>query len=237
MTMKRFILSALLFSIFALSCQMEKTASDSTTPQNKRQGWNGATLYGDVESVVVRFREDDDDSYTTSMYMFNQRGDVYEVSTYNASGRLVPETIYRYDENGKMVEKQLYYQGALEKRVFFRYDAEGNNIEVRELDARGKLLRKLNYLYDAEGRIAKMIADVRIYNERCEYPFVYDSRGNLIEWTEYNTPFDDESYSGFISHNYAYDLNGNVIKDGFCSDDAEVLLSMLPMSTMIKVEK
>lgn len=216
--MKRIVLSALFLSMFALSCQTEKATADAAPLQNKRQGWNGATLYGDVESVVVKSREDGNDSYTTRKYMFNQRGDVYEVSTYNASGRLIPETIYRYDENGKMVEKQLHYEGALCKRVLFRYDAEGNNTEVNELDAHGKLLRKLNYIY-VEGRIVKMIADIRINNSRCEFPFAYDSRGNLIEGTEYATPLDDEFQSGFISHEYAYDLNGNVTKDEFEWDD------------------
>lgn len=217
--MKRIILSALLLSMFALSCQTEKAATDSAPSQNKRQGWDGTALYGDVESVVVKSREDGNDSYTTRKYMFNQRGDVYEVSTYNASGRLIPETIYRYDENGKMVEKQLHYNGALAKRVFFRYDAEGNNTEVNELDARGKLLRKLNYIY-VEGRIVKMIADVRINNERYDYPFVYDSRGNLIEGTEYDTPRDDEFSGCFETHKYLYDANGKVIKDCYNRLDA-----------------
>lgn len=186
--------------------------------KHERQGWDGPPLYGDVESVVVASNEWYSDELISRMFKFNERGDVYEV-VYCQDGQYIPNILYKYDNNGKMIEQQLYIEGTLAKRVFVRYDAEGKKKEINEYNAQGRLLQRINYIYDAEGRLAKMIDDDRIDNRRYEFSFAYDSQGNMIKGTEYETPLDDECQSGFTSHEYTYDLNGNMTTDRYCCDD------------------
>ena len=149
--MKRTLLStALAALLLAISCAGSGAKSEAETESKseaaetksqkreapKRKGWSeGRPLYGNVESVTIthyklsgKFGEvvkDIDTDYSKEVYKFNSNGDVEEYSEYNA------------------------FSGALDYKYLYKYDSQGNKIELASYNGDGSLKGKSLYKYDS----------------------------------------------------------------------------------------
>lgn len=121
--------------------------------------------------------------------------DQYRYYKYNKNGVLIEEIscknkpdefkyLYNHDENGNLIEKKMYIGNKL--RTVEVYNENGNLsekkryydnklIEVKEYNQEEYIAKKIEFQYDAVGKIIKNRTSVY------EYIKNYDSEGNLIE--------------------------------------------------------
>ena len=205
----------LLFSISVATLFSSCNILDSETP--KRQGWDEDTpLYGNVESVTVtayyleeRFGEAVRGGVECcDKYYFNTSGDVVEQANYylgwSHDGKLMFKTIYKYDSNGNQIEVAKYHSdGSLWDKYAYKYDSRGNMIEEAYYNSDGLLRYKEIVKYDSHGNKIEEVG----YNPRYKHTYKYDSRGNMVEKAHYNS---DGALRG--KYTYKYDSHGSMIE-------------------------
>jgi hypothetical protein len=75
------------------------------------------------------------------------------------AGKVMPESVIRYDQSGNIIEEIEYKLGKVVKHFTYKYDAAGNKILETELDASGKKTRISEYKYSKGLRTEKLVFD------------------------------------------------------------------------------
>lgn len=76
-----------------------------------------------------------------------------------AAGKVLAESVVRYDESGNVIEEIEYKLGKITKHTTYKYDPNGNKIQEIELDANGKKIKTSIYKYNNNLRIEKTVYD------------------------------------------------------------------------------
>ena len=75
------------------------------------------------------------------------------------AGKVLMESVIRYDPAGNIVEEIEYKQGKINKHFTYKYDVAGNKIQETELDPSGKKIRISVYTYNKNLRMEKVVYD------------------------------------------------------------------------------
>ncbi len=75
------------------------------------------------------------------------------------AGKVLPESVVRYDEGGNVIEEIEYKQGKITKHTTYKFDSNGNKIQEIELDANGKKMKTSVYTYKNNLRMEKTVYD------------------------------------------------------------------------------
>jgi hypothetical protein len=120
------------------------------------------------------------------IYKYDEKGNMIEDDSYNLHDTLTCRKLYKYDEKGNLTDKEdgtLYHDKDLNYKEHFKYDKNGNYVEIDEFNSDGGLYSK------------------EIMN--------YDKWGNCIEFNSYKP---DGSLDITYKWKYEYDKHGNWIK-------------------------
>jgi len=164
------------------------------------------------------------DTGLKEVYIFNQAGKITEHSTlYRTGGQVFYKTVNTYDSLGRKSGSELFWETRsgstagieLRKRTVFKYDENGNAIEVLEYDTAGKLYYKTIKKYDVKGNILETAGKMEIGEFGLgpsspayfrEY-FKYDEAGRLIERQSFLADVKVPLGHGI----FEYDLEGRMI--------------------------
>ncbi|MDR3247049.1 MAG: hypothetical protein LBT50_11550 [Prevotellaceae bacterium] len=145
-----------------------------------------------------------------------------------SNGRIISTYIYRYDDKGNAVEKEIQKKlGLLDinnEKFECKYDENNRLIEEIHLD--GEKYNKTEYKYNEKGQIIRRVE----YNERggitYESDYVYDELDNISSETA--------AYRGNNTFNYSYvyeyDNQGNWINKRSLSNDKTFSLQIRVIS-------
>ena len=75
------------------------------------------------------------------------------------AGKVLVESVTKYDQAGNVVEEIEYKQGKVDKHMTYQYDADNNKILETELDAAGKKIKVTTYKYTNKLRTEKIEFD------------------------------------------------------------------------------
>lgn len=133
----------------------EKTMKDSDGDSDGREVFT----YIDGKKVTEESYDENNELITKNTFSFNDKGNLIEVSNWNADEGMILKIVNIYDEKGN-IEKVLKYK-------------EGNN-----------LIEKSNYEFDNEARLVKIIEEDQY--KKVETNIEYDANSNVVEQQELN---------------------------------------------------
>lgn len=168
-------------------------------------------------------------------FKYDDKNNLINKDTQFFDGNLDAKTVFEYDKKGNLIKQHLYREGSwlteiYSKRIengitikeiqsksekqkkekkILKYNDKGNVIEESEYDAKGNLLERITYKYDAEGREIEVNWEnpngFLVYSK---YIKTYNDRGILsgVKYVYPNGNIEQYVYS------YEYDNQGNWIK-------------------------
>jgi hypothetical protein len=92
-------------------------------------------------------------NHLKSVSVFEQKFDA------GTAGKVLPESVVRYDEAGNVIEEIEYKLGKITRHTTYKYDSNGNKIQEIELDASGKKIKTSVYKYYNNLRMEKTVYD------------------------------------------------------------------------------
>jgi len=159
-------------------------AMASAFSQNiKKTDWEYDGLKGKVKSVTEISYEEIDASgkitkgkKRTNVYKYDENGNIIESSCYFYRN-LYSQFIYKYDEKGNLIKKNTYeFDGILHNEFIYKYDDNGNQIQESNYKANVNLDWRYNYKiiyeYDDTGNITKAIRYE--FNDKLGYVEIYE---------------------------------------------------------------
>ena len=185
-----YLLSVIAFVTICSSCGSSQSNSSSRLEAPERQGWNKQRpLFGDVESVTItyywlndKFGEIVRDSiYRLQKYYFNEEGDVIKSNDFNFMNK------YTYDSARNITEEARYRpDGSLAWKEINKYDSAGNKTEEAQYGSGGwsVWLQMLIYESNSKENRFEWNSDGSLSWKSI---YKYDSRGNMIEETDYSS--------------------------------------------------
>jgi hypothetical protein len=75
------------------------------------------------------------------------------------AGKVMVESIVRYDQAGNILEEIEYKQGKVDTHFTYKYDAANNKVQEVELDPNGKKIKITEYKYSNNLRTEKIVHD------------------------------------------------------------------------------
>lgn len=129
---------------------------------------------------------------------YDESGNKTESRIINANGEVSSKNIYKYNDNNQLIEESFVFPENIEsQKEVYRYDILGNRA-LQEHYNKGKLYSKINW--------------------------IYDSKHNLIEVTEYEKKGDELKFVSRSS--FKYDDHGNQIEESTSNEKGELLSSV-----------
>ncbi|MBL0202163.1 MAG: hypothetical protein IPP81_19005 [Chitinophagaceae bacterium] len=163
-----------------------------------------ATEYGLGNKQIIEYNELGN---KISQTMFANREDKSEY--------LYKKIIWKYDNNGKIVEQNEYDKdGNLTRKDLYKYDKNGKLSQFIDYDKDGNFSRKFLYKYDKNGNPVENSA----YDENdtlvSKTLYKYDSDKKLIEYTSYRK-FGNSKWGSIENSKsiYKYDKSGNLLQN------------------------
>ena len=100
---------------------------------------------------------------------------------------LIDKLIYKYDSNGNMVELSSYdSDGSLMRKYISKYDSNGNNVELSSYDSDGSLFMKYISKYDSNGNKVEWLEYDLLGSLSGKSIYKYDSKNRIIESISYD---------------------------------------------------
>ncbi len=149
-----------------------------------------------------------DDSYLQSVYKYDENGFLLEEVTHNVGRYYVDSFKYQYDENGNMIKKTEYngYLDEVINKCEYQYNEDGNVTEKLYYSSPDtKIPEKTVYEYDENGNMVKIISSS---NDTTLYE--YDENGLLIKEICYNNHGEIETI-----YKYKYDEYENLTEKAY----------------------
>jgi hypothetical protein len=84
---------------------------------------------------------------------------VYEQKFEKGAGKVLIETVTKYDQAGNIIEEIEYKLGKIDKHFLYKFDDVNNKILETELDASGKKTKVTEYKYANSLRTEKTVYD------------------------------------------------------------------------------
>jgi hypothetical protein len=178
---------------------------ETTTYDEKNNPLEKITLknsrnYNSTDSLKKK-----DDHYT---YKYDAAGNIIEISE-NIDGVLWVRFVNIYDGGVNIVKQNIYYpqKPASNNIGFFKYDAQGNQVEKDCFNADSVLVYKFTDKYDAQGNHTESAIYRRGDTLQYKEMMTYDDRGNVTRVVTFRTESATDS-----DHSYEFkkfDSKGN----------------------------
>ena len=134
---------------------------------------------------------------TESVSLYDSSGKLIETTFVSSSKNIqVEKSIYKYDEQGNLIENIGYQlDGSLQRKIVNKYDEQGNQIESSTFRPDGSLQMKLIYKYDGQGNQIEYswFVDPLIFPSSVKYgglmnlqKYEYDEFGNQVRQFNYH---------------------------------------------------
>jgi hypothetical protein len=166
--------------------------------------------YNEDGNQIEQIWEIRDGQRTVIVDLYEIRNNIVKRTNYSTSvGKtLVSSFIYKYDTNGKIIEKTEYINGDLSLKYNYKYNSKGNLVEKLTFLNNGVLETKEFYKYDLNGH---PIETIQYFNGklRLRVNYKYDTKGNIIEEIDY---IKTNGISRMQKTLNKYDKNGNKIE-------------------------
>jgi YD repeat-containing protein len=156
--------------------------------------------YDDAGRVVRKERYDDDNALESAENMIYEGEVVVRESIVDADDEILSETVYSYDENGRLAEivSDNREEGLWFRKVY-RYDDAGHRQAATTFNEEGEPVERILFKHDENGRPTLIVDENR--RQKNTIRMTYDERGEII--------FQDE-----------HDLNGELVNSIERSYDA-----------------
>ena len=161
-------------------------------------------LKGKVEVMSESFLrgEGSKKALSKNVFKYDPNGNMLELSTYKADGKLNSTVKSTYDGSGKLIkEETILGDGKVDLVSAIKTDAKGNKIEQEDVRPMGNIMfnYKYYYKYDEKGQLIERIAyqgnGALLFN----YIFKYDDNGNKTEWIQLGS---DSAVVGKVIYKY-----------------------------------
>lgn len=186
-----------------ISCHKEKNEQIEVLPEKKESTNKGIKL---ITQNTFEFLGNGKDSLTSKIISkYNKDGYISENLTYLPNGSLKLSYIYSYIQVGYISELNSKPNYAFSPNKWtYKYDSNGNEIEMVAFNGDGSISYKSTSKYDNEG---KMIERSWLSSDsNSKQICTYDKNGNLIEMNEY---YDGSTLSS-LTTTFKYDNRGNI---------------------------
>ena len=162
--------------------------------------------------------EDDEQKCANKILRIDKHGGVYyypssvpgtaiQFSIENTEMKVIDmsnENPERYDEDGRLIEKEYTFGVASGRHSYFSYD--GNIVRREDFDKNGELMRTCRFEYDDWGRL--VLAQTSKAGSMTEaYKYTYDSKDNLICEEYWGT-----RVQSYYTTRYSYDAKGFLLE-------------------------
>ncbi len=123
------------------------------------------------------------------VYTYNTNGNRIMMESYKPDSTLYSKTTYSFDAKGNETGYLLQTPGYANSAKKYSYDDKGNKTEEIWLDGKNEITFRFVRLYDAYGNVI----EEQKYNgkdkqlDKATWKFEYDSKGNWIKRTQYNS--------------------------------------------------
>lgn len=138
-------------------------------------------------------------------YEYDEKDNLIHNNTYTTLGKLIEEVTFRYDNNGNKIEMNRSKPNGIKRKCSYGYDKVGNLIQEKCYDADDMPRSKVIYKYDENNNQIEKDSYNSSGKSDIKINYYYDSEGNKIK--EATTFY--EKLSGNVI--YQYDNKGNVI--------------------------
>ena len=170
---------------------------------------------GDVKSDKI-FKTSEVAKKTDSTW-FDKKGNKLSEKIYSATGKIITEWNYTYDENENLTQFTYLIKGKQRQRDVYKYDSAGRVAEWDRYKGLDSLFEKDTYKYDADGHQNEEDVEehypVKQYLKRF---FDFDNAGNKTKEREFCL-----GRSEIDKNTWKYDEEGRVIEeDEYSSFDA-----------------
>jgi len=150
---------------------------------------------------------------------YNIKGNLTKRDSYHSDGRLVVNHIYKYDNDGFLIERIVFTLGEMDFGYTFKYDDKGNEIESTSYNSDGNLDYTIIFKYDINGNLVEKIR----YNSNGKFEekskYTYDDKDIKMDgiWIMYNSDGGIE-----LKTVYKYDDRGNEIEINLYQTDGSI---------------
>ena len=162
--------------------------------------------YDGEKNVVSKILKDDEGFVESNEKFEYKNNKLVKKVVYDDNNKLIEELIYRYDENGNVLE---YSNKEKDKynnyRIVDEYDEKNNRVKSLKYNFNNKLVQISTYLFDEKNRAVKVINEDQ--NGITTTHLKYDDNDHLIFQEELNA--NDEINS---SVERKYDESGNILQ-------------------------
>lgn len=170
-------------------------------------------------SEAVYYKEDGVFEYK-DQYIYDEKGNLIEVSCSYADGSLRSKYMYTYDENGNRTEDSFFIgDGSINSKHLYSYDAQGNRVEELIYHSEGILKYRSLCTYDDEGNLIEVVTYDGEGELHSKALYSYDDKGNKTEQNNFSLYFNDDWLIKSKYFNvYEYDMNNNWLKRTWSSE-------------------
>lgn len=79
---------------------------------------------------------------------FDEMGNIVYQADIDRSGNMTPRVFKKYDESGRLLEYDSYWEGQLKSKSYYQYDELGNTLTSHKYDPSGNLISEYSYKYE-----------------------------------------------------------------------------------------
>lgn len=125
--------------------------------------------------------------YSKQIYKYDANKNRIETVKYNHKGEFIKKVVFKYNKSIFISNKIIYYSDGADFMETYKYDDNGNKIEILESRADGTCNDNISFW---------------------KFTFKYDLRGNMVSYERHSAKYGDLSYKA----TYNYDDNNNIVE-------------------------
>lgn len=224
------IFPLLIIAVLTISCNSHENSLEESHIKGNVRKIQETRYYG--EGTVENYKLGDKSDYGNGLYLYNEKGYLFEKQSFDESGNPNYITKYKYNEDDVLTEEDLYQADELVNKTEYSLE-KGKATEVKLFDKNLKVSSVSKYIYSGKnisnGTILNGDGNVKsTFN--CKYSngllttqTVNDSLGKIsvvvkYKWnnkkylTELLVIYTDDTSEYKTTYAYEYDSKGNWIK-------------------------
>ena len=132
---------------------------------------------------------------------FDSNANLIEEQRLAADGKELKKVTYRYDAKGREVESSEFFSGKFTKKMEYVYNSTDLLVEVIQLSPDGTKFTQAKYNYDAKGNLLEERWSEGQQDEYSHKQSTYDREGKLVETDQYFAPY---RYRVLYKYSYEY---------------------------------
>lgn len=159
-------------------------------------------------------------SYSKTVNKFDEKGNITDITIYYENGYQMSKLKTEYNEYGKAKERKYYFGESFTFKINYNYDEQNNITKLIYSDTMGILLSTSYFEYDKKGNILSENKYNQLDSLEISYEYKYDAKGNCIKET---TTIPNISLSNIKK--YVYDKKGNLIQSSESKSNGNELIN------------